>query len=142
MAVALSMAAASFALNHLVPRWSGMQYLDDAFVGLLAAVALEMSRRHLRHKREVELRQLTLVAELNHHVRNSLCSILLNANCADPEKRLERIKGSVEKIDFVLSELVPTAGTTNGKPRFFVDPKEKKQSEISPATTTGQLQRT
>jgi hypothetical protein len=78
-------------------------------------------RERVKHKREVALKRIALVADLNHDVRNSLCSILLNANCSDKQKRLERIQASVEHIEFVLKELVPTAGEEASSPRFFAN---------------------
>jgi hypothetical protein len=63
--------------------------------------------------------RLTLIAELNHHVRNSLAVIALAASGEDENRRAASTQEAVDRIDWVLRELVPTAADAKGRPRLL-----------------------
>lgn len=62
---------------------------------------------------------MTLVAELNHHVRNALVAIQYSSSLDDKDERTRRVSEAVERIDRVLMELVPTVASAES-PRYFL----------------------
>ena len=74
----------------------------------------------LKGERDARIRErLILIAELNHHVRNALTTIVLYSEYPDLKQRLQQTTEAVERIEWVLRELVPTAAFREGKPRLF-----------------------
>jgi hypothetical protein len=91
--------------------------LNDVVIGALGGLAVFLAWERARRYRIQE--RLTLVAELNHHVRNALTTIVLSAEHPDLKKRLQRTFEAVDRIEWVLRELVPTAAFHKGKPRLL-----------------------
>jgi len=84
-----------------------------AFLLIFYLSTLYFEQNYLRAKERT-----TLITELNHHVRNALTVIHHSAELDDREERLRRISESVERIDRVLTDLVPTVGSASA-PRYF-----------------------
>lgn len=92
---------------------------DDISIGSLGGLAVFLATAW-RTERESRLRErLVLIAELNHHVRNALTAIVMYAEHPDMKQRISVIADEVERIDWVLKELVPTAGQHEGAPRLL-----------------------
>lgn len=93
--------------------------IDDLVIGFLVGTALFFVMV-LRSERESRVQErLILIAELNHHVRNALTTIVLYAEYPDLKQRLLSTTQAVERIEWVLRELVPTAALRGGKPRLL-----------------------
>lgn len=123
--------ASSYTLNHWITPWVGrrvMEVADDCIVGALSALLLwhEYQRRFMK---------LVTIAEVNHHVRNSLCAILMTAHTKDEQLRLERIRGEVDHIEFVIGTLVPTAHLAHDGPRYFARAESNCSSGKEEAVT-------
>ncbi|MBZ5540527.1 MAG: hypothetical protein LAN61_08425 [Acidobacteriia bacterium] len=95
--------------------------LDDLAMGLLGALlllvylsALYESQCHARAKERA-----ILVVELNHHIRSALTALGYCVMLEDREERLRRYDDAVATIDRVLTDLVPTTGSTE-EPRLFL----------------------
>jgi len=58
-----------------------------------------------------------IVAEVNHHVRNAMTPLALVMASPDTGERLRILDITTERVDHVLTNLLPTVGTTS-KPRF------------------------
>jgi hypothetical protein len=82
---------------------------------LLLAFYLTASYQHQAYLRARE--RMILIAELNHHVRGALSLIEESSMIDNREERIRRVDEAVNKIDVVLTELVPTIGSASG-PRF------------------------
>lgn len=91
--------------------------LSHAAIGVLGGLSVFLAWERGRRYRVQE--RLTVVAELNHHVRNALSTIVLSAERPDLRKRLQRISEAVDRIEWVLRELVSTAVLPKGKPRLL-----------------------
>lgn len=92
---------------------------DDLVIGFLAGIVIFFAMA-VRGERESRIRErLILVAELNHHVRNALATIVLSAEHPDLKKRLQSTTEAVDCIEWALRELVPTAALHDGKPRLL-----------------------
>ncbi|HMI52961.1 MAG TPA: hypothetical protein VK525_15725 [Candidatus Saccharimonadales bacterium] len=125
---ALIMGISLFFISYgfdLLLSWLGIPgtatILNNVAIGVLGALlliyylsTLYFEQNYLRAKERT-----TLIMELNHHVRNSLTVIHYAAALEDKEERFRRISESVERIDRVLTDLVPTAGSASS-PRYFL----------------------
>jgi hypothetical protein len=84
-----------------------------------AAVVLLFLRS--RHEREVMARakeRAIIIAEMNHHIRNAMTPLVLGVSSEDINERLRTLDQATDRVDHVLTDLLPTAGSTT-KPRFF-----------------------
>jgi len=103
--------------------------LYTVVIGVLGALlliyylsTLYFEQNYLRAKERT-----TLTMELNYHVRNSLTAIHHAAALDDKEERLRRISESVERIDRVLTDLVPTVGSASS-PRYSLSRRNRSRS--------------
>jgi hypothetical protein len=95
--------------------------LNDLAIGILGVLLLlfYLSASYENHNMARARERMILVAELNHHIRNSLTVIGHAATLEDKGDRLRRIDEAMERIDVVLTDLVPTVGSATS-PRFFL----------------------
>lgn len=107
---------------------------NDLAVGIVGALLLVLyltaSNENDAYARAKE--RMILVLELNHHVRRALSIIEESALIEDREERVRRVDEAIARIDFVLTDLVPTIGTAN-KPRFELPLSDRKPSEVEVA---------
>ena len=94
--------------------------LNNVAIGLLGAVAAYLWVRYESERQARAREKLILAIELNHHIRNALALISECASLQDEQVKYRLIDAAIERIDRVLTELVPTAGETR-QPRFFLD---------------------
>lgn len=96
--------------------------LNDVAIGLLGAmlVLFYLSASYESQSMARARERMIMVAELNHHIRNALTLIGLSATLEDRQERLRLVDEASARIDKVLIELVPTAGSANG-PRYFLE---------------------
>jgi hypothetical protein len=94
---------------------------DDLAIGILGALvslfymsSVRVNQIYLRAKE-----RMTLTEELNHHVRKSLTTIRYAASLEDAGDRIKGVEEAIDRIDRVLTELVPTAGKEDA-PRYFL----------------------
>jgi small neutral amino acid transporter SnatA (MarC family) len=59
-----------------------------------------------------------IVAEVNHHVRNAMTPLALVMTSPDTGERLRILDMATDRVDHVLTDLLPTVGTAS-KPRFY-----------------------
>ncbi len=88
-----------------------------------AAVVLIFLRRH--HQSEITARakeRAIIVAEMNHHIRNAMTPLILGVSSDDITERLRTLDQATDRVDHVLTELLPTSGSAT-KPRYFPTPR-------------------
>jgi hypothetical protein len=90
--------------------------------GLTLLFYLSASYEYHNYKRAKE--QMALITEVNRQVRDALMEISESAMLEDRAERLMRLDEATDRIDTVLTQLVPTASTVNGR---------DKTSDIRPA---------
>lgn len=108
-------------------EWTEWHIHDYVFVlviltfasGIFALRRWRELGHEISERKRLEEERLILIAELNHHVRNALTAIVLYAEHPDPKKRLQSTTEAVDRIEWVLRELVPTAALHEGKPRLL-----------------------
>jgi hypothetical protein len=94
--------------------------LDDAAIAIAGAVVLVFFLVQ-SHKNQIVARakeRAIIVAEVNHHIRNAMTPVALIMSSPDTGERLRVLDMATDRVDHVLTDLLPTVGTTN-KPRFF-----------------------
>ena len=93
---------------------------DNIVIGICGALAAYI---WVRYEAECHARtheKMILIAELNHHIRNAVTLLGQSAALEDGPEKLRMIDEAVDRIDRVLTELVPTAGEAQS-PRLFLD---------------------
>jgi hypothetical protein len=73
------------------------------------------------HKNQIVARakeRAIIVAEVNHHIRNAMTPLALVMASQDTGERLRILDMATDRLDHVLTDLLPTVGSAS-KPRFF-----------------------
>jgi hypothetical protein len=94
--------------------------LDDAAIALAGAAVLVFFLVQ-SHKNQIVARakeRAIIVAEVNHHIRNAMTPLALVMASPDTGERLRILDMATDRLDHVLTDLLPTVGSTS-KPRFF-----------------------
>jgi len=94
--------------------------LDDAAIALAGAAVLVFFLVQ-SHKNQIVARakeRAIMVAEVNHHIRNAMTPLALVMASPDTGERLRILDMATDRLDHVLTDLLPTVGSTS-KPRFF-----------------------
>jgi hypothetical protein len=94
--------------------------LDDAAIAITGAgmliFFLVQSNKNQMVARAKE--RAIMVAEINHHMRNAITPLALIMASPDAGERLRILDIATDRMDHVLTELLPTVGTAS-KPRFY-----------------------
>jgi len=107
--------------GDVILEWRGAStastILDNLAIAILGALTLlfylSASYEYHNYKRAKE--QMALISEVNRQVRDALLEISESALVEDRAERLMRLDEASERIDRVLTQLVPTTvATTNG----------------------------
>lgn len=114
--IGLVLSACSYALDVFL-LWLGVPkaatLFNDLTVGVLGALLslfyMSSVRTNQIYMRAKE--RMILTAELNSHVRSALTAIRHAASQEDTAKRIQEVDESIEQIERVLFELVPTVGS-------------------------------
>ena len=112
-----------FAAGIVVDEWLGIGNREvlysDVFTAVVAGVLAYIAGRYYAHARQADQTRLRMIAEVNHHVRNALTSVLYSVHLnRDPE--LMRItQDAVARIDWALREVL----TETGKAAQFATPE-------------------
>ena len=85
--------------------------LDDLLIGLVAGGVVFVYERH-RHKQLA--RQMRVIAEMNHYVRNALQPIVYSPYLKEQAEQIRIIQQGTERIQWALEEVLP--GSVHGEP--------------------------
>lgn len=94
--------------------------LDDAAIAISGAVVMVFFLVQ-SHKNQIVAsakERAIIVAEVNHHIRNAMTPLALVMASEDTGERLRILDMANDRVDYVLTDLLPTVGSTS-KPRFF-----------------------
>lgn len=122
LAVFIALFFASYVMDLILDRLgvSGAStILNDMAIGILGVLLLLffLSASYENHNMSRARERMILVAELNYHIRTSLIVIGSAAMLEDKGERLRRIDEAMERVDVVLTDLVPTVGSATS-PRY------------------------
>ncbi len=90
-------------VDHYHPHGFWLFLLDDVVMGLTCAVIVLLYEQ--RRRRELAAK-LSVIAEMNHRVRNQLEVIQYSAYAANGKENVAMIGESVSKIEAALSEIL------------------------------------
>jgi hypothetical protein len=85
--------------------------LDDLLIGMVAGGVVFAYEQH-RHK--LVMRQMRVIAEMNHHVRNALQPILYSPYLKEQAEQVRMIQLGTERIRWALEEVLP--GSADDEP--------------------------
>ena len=109
----LGICCAVYVINAALAR-AGLRadetLLDDALLGIFAAISLFFLLRHLDTSRELRRQKHyeSVISELNHHIRNALQIIVNHAEVeVHSLSELDDIRNAVSRIDWALREVLP-----------------------------------
>lgn len=124
--------AAIWLLFHDAYRHEGLIFTDGIISGLLAGALVALLLGLVRARRRRLIDYVRRVAELNHHVRNSLQVIVYHAALANiPAEDVVQIEQAVKRVDAALNEVFPIIGQRGA------DFGEKLQAEGRPRSPGG-----
>jgi hypothetical protein len=93
---------------------------DNLAIAVVGAAVVLVFLYH-RHEQEVVARakeRAIIVAEMNHHIRNAMTPLVLGFSSDDVNERLRTLDQATDRVDHVLTDLLPTVGSTT-RPRYF-----------------------
>ncbi len=94
-------------MEYLLNRFNAngvSAFLDDLLIGVLAGGVVFAYESH-RHKMMV--RQMRVIADMNHHVRNALQPILYSPYMKEQAEQIRMIQLGTERIQWALREVLP-----------------------------------
>ena len=80
--------------------------ITNGLTGLVAGFLFYSLTNYERMQRNIVSQRLRTIAEMNHHIRNSL-QVITYATAAQSEASMEMIRNSVERIEWALREVLP-----------------------------------
>jgi hypothetical protein len=122
--------------GDVILEWRGASHtstiLNNLAIGVLGGFTLlfylSASYEYHNYKRVKE--QMALISEVNRQVREALVDISESAMLEDRDERLMRLDEATERIDNVLTRLVPTAAAANDQN------KKDKTPDVRPALSS------
>ena len=96
-------------VRHGVRMWPAI-YIQAAVAGTIAALLVGTGLALVLYRRAILRRQLRVVAELNHQVRNALEIIASSTSRIADRETVATILDAVMRIDVTLRSLFPAAG--------------------------------
>lgn len=102
---------------------------DNSVIGACGAIAAYLWARYEAERQAHARERMILLIELNHHIRNALTVLGQSATLANGPEKLRLIDEAVDRVDRVLTELVPTAGERS-VPKLFL---EEQPGRIQPS---------
>ncbi len=126
-----------YGLDRLLAR-DGVTRLDilltsNALTGIVAGFLFYSLANYERMRRNQIRDRLRTIAEMNHHIRNSL-QVITYATAAQPNAdSMEMIRSSVERIEWALREVLPGhVEVPANPPPLAADDKEAVPSHTEP----------
>jgi signal transduction histidine kinase len=123
-AVAFAAACAIFTITGVL-QWfvyvyllghDELHYVGTSIAALLTFGFIQRMMAASRQRRVATRRRFEVVAEMNHHIRNSLQTILYQSYTLDDDVAA-RLKDAVDRIQWVLERVVPAMDDDGGKRR-------------------------
>lgn len=94
--------------------------LNDAAIAIAGAAVLVFFLVQI-NKNQIVARakeRAIIVAEVSHHIRSAITPLALVMASPDTGERLRILDMATDRVDHVLTDLLPTVGSTS-KPRFY-----------------------
>ena len=100
-------------------------FVGVAVASLLTFIFIQRMMSYSRQRRLATLRRFQVIAEVNHHIRNSLQTILYQSYTLDDEVAT-RLKDAADRIQWVLDRVLPAMQDDSGKGRKSPDDSSER----------------
>jgi hypothetical protein len=84
----------------------GIMLASDALAGIVTFAFIYLLMRRWHDRREIVRRELRIIGDTNHHIRNALDLIQLSAQTTQNQQVISQITGAIDRIQWVLRELM------------------------------------
>lgn len=99
-----------FILGIVIDLSLGVQYrpifYSDVFTGIIAAVLALLVVRYYERLRQSDSERLRVAADVNHHVRNALTTVLYSVHVKRDPELIKVTQEAVDRIDWILREIL------------------------------------
>jgi hypothetical protein len=106
---------------------------SDVLTSLITGILAFFAARYYDIRRRAIAERLRITAEVNHHVRNALTGIFYSVEARKDPELLQITQEAVERIDWVLREVLPSPEITPAKEvpkRERLVSREKKRARL------------
>lgn len=79
---------------------------SDVFTGVMAGVLGYFAALHYARERRAALERLRVAADVNHHVRNALTTVLYSVHVSRDTALMKVTQDAVDRIDWALREIL------------------------------------
>jgi hypothetical protein len=112
-----------FIYNYLLGQ-DEFHWVGVSVASVLTFIFMQRMMARSRQRRLATLRRFQAIAETNHHIRNSLQTILYQSYSMDSEVAA-RLKDAVDRIEWVLEQVLPAVHDDGGKGKPPDDSSER-----------------
>ena len=95
-----------FGLDCLVHHASRI-YASDLYTCIVASVFSYLLMVYEKRRRMILARRMEIAAEVNHHIRNALTTIVFSASVQSDQSLQSILKDAADRIDWVLTTVLP-----------------------------------
>jgi len=81
-------------------------FYSDVFTGIIAAVLALLVVRYYERLRQADSERLRVAADVNHHVRNALTTVLYSVHVKNDPELIKVTREAVDRIDWILREVL------------------------------------
>jgi hypothetical protein len=81
-------------------------FYSDVFTGIIAAVLALLVVRYYERLRQSDSDRLRVAADVNHHVRNALTTVLYSVHVKRDPELIKVTQEAVDRIDWILREIL------------------------------------
>jgi signal transduction histidine kinase len=109
VAVAVSVVGVAFdriLLHEGIPRYD-LLGISNSLTGIVAGAFFWQAMRRERERRELVRERLSVIAEMNHHIRNALQVISFYSDRKQDAETLAMLQQAVTRIEWALKEVLP-----------------------------------
>lgn len=98
----------------LLLREHGIRVVGPVAAGGVTTLLFHRLLHTQREARLAALGRFRIIAEMNHHIRNALQTISYQRYVSNSQAEANRVKEAVERIEWVLKEIVPNMQSRDG----------------------------
>jgi hypothetical protein len=104
--------AVGIVLDELLGLPNREVLVSDVFTAIVAGVLAYIAGRYYARERQAALDRLRVAAEVNHHVRNALTSVLYSVHLNRDPALVQITQDAVARIDWALREVLRDGDNT------------------------------
>ncbi|HVH88635.1 MAG TPA: hypothetical protein VM912_18090 [Terriglobales bacterium] len=107
VATAVLVGAGGFLLDWALLGSQRDLLYSDALAAAIAALLAFIALSHYNKRQQLALAQLQIIADVNHHVRNALTTVLYSVELTRDEPLIDMTRSAIARVDWALREVLP-----------------------------------